>query len=111
MAPQKLIKNYINARQAIYDHVGFVPDWVVLPLDDQTESYWEIIEERAIVRWADSQEELLTQEGNCYDGSIYIQRFYDKYVYRGKEITMVFVDTHTDGMAYFMLFDNKKEIK
>ena len=30
----ELIKNYENALQAIYDHVGFKEDWVIAPIDD-----------------------------------------------------------------------------
>lgn len=29
----KLIENYQKALQDIYDHVGFVEDWVVYPID------------------------------------------------------------------------------
>ena len=42
---------------------------------------------------------------------IYTQRFYDKWVWRGKDYTMIFCDTHTDGNKFFGIYDNKKEVK
>jgi HK97 family phage prohead protease len=37
----KLIENYENALQAIYDHVGFEEDFVVAPVLDCTDFFWE----------------------------------------------------------------------
>jgi hypothetical protein len=34
----KLLKNYEEAKQALYAHVGFKEDWVVYPIDDCTDS-------------------------------------------------------------------------
>ena len=104
----ELLKKYNKALQDIYDHVGFKEDWVIFPIDDNTQYYWNLDDE--IVRWAESIEELNDQEDECYSGSIYKQEFYDKHVYRGKDITLVFLDTQTDGMKYFAIFDNSKEI-
>ena len=38
----KLVEDYKKALDAIYDHVGFKEDWVICPLDDCTEMFWEI---------------------------------------------------------------------
>ena len=97
----KLIKNYQNALQAIYDHVGFVEDWVVYPIDDQTDSFWEINGES--VQLGPSINEI-----EMYQDEIYTQRFYNKHVYEGLEFTMIFCDPHVDGMKWFRIFDNKK---
>ncbi len=40
-----LMKNYSKALQDIYDHVGFVEDWVIYPIDDRTDYYWDITDE------------------------------------------------------------------
>jgi len=103
-----IIENYKKALQEIYDHVGFVEDWVVYPIEDNTEYYWEIDDDEII--YAESKEELETQEGACYSGYVYEQRFYDKYVYEGKDFTMVFLNTQTDGMKYFALFSNHRRV-
>lgn len=101
----KLIEDYKNALQAIYDHVGLVEDWVVCPIDDATRFYWSLAKGR--VGFSESLEDLETQEGEYYEDEIYTQRFYKKHVYKGKDFTLVFCDTKTDGMKYWRLFDNK----
>lgn len=106
----ELMKNYNNALQTLYDHVGFEEDWVVCPIDDSTECFWTIDENQDFVRFADTME-VLASDGEYYEDEVYKQRFYKKHVYRGEKLTMVFCDTHTDGMKYFRFFDNSKEIK
>ncbi|BAP30119.1 ATP-dependent DNA helicase RecG [Chryseobacterium sp. StRB126] len=102
----ELLENYNKALDAIYEHVGFTEYWVVYPINDNTQYYWNIYGDE--VSYAESIEELESGDGNCYSGSIYRQRFYKKHVYEGKELTLVFLDTHTDGMKYFAIFDNSK---
>lgn len=104
-----MLKKYNDALQAIYDHVGFEEDWVVCPIDDCTESYWQC--DGKTVEYADSLEEFHSGEGNYYVDDIYTQRFYDKHIYEGKDFTMIFCDPHVDGMKWFRIFDNTKRIK
>jgi hypothetical protein len=104
-----LIKNYENALQAIYDHVGFKEDWVVAPIDDKTDMYWELHSDS--VKYAKTLKELHSQDGNYYSDEIYTQRFYSKWVYEGKDLTLIFCDPHVDGMKWFRLFDNTKRVK
>lgn len=103
-----LIENYNKAKQEIYDHVGFEEDWVVYPIDDSTEFYWTVDENS--VKYANLEVGLLS-ESEYFQDDIYTQRFYDKWVYRGEDITMIFCDPGVDGMKYFRIFDNLKEIK
>ena len=103
-----LMENYNSALQAIYDHVGFVEDWVVYPINDATKFYWKI--EGNIVYFADSPEELKSEKGNFYSDEIYPQRFYKEHIYKGQSYTMIFCDPQTDGMKWFRIFDNSKEI-
>ena len=106
----KLIKDYEASLQAIYDHVGFKEDWVIAPLDDCTEYYWDVRGEDVI--YSKSVEGFHDENGNDhYHDELYTQRFYDKWVYEGEELTMVFCDPHVDGMKWFRLFDNTKRIK
>ena len=104
-----LIENYNKAVQEIYDHVGFVEDWVICPIDDATEYFWTVDENS--VKYANTTDLLLNSDGDFYQDDIYTQRFYDKWVYRGEDITMIFCDPGVDGMKYFRIFDNLKEIK
>ena len=102
-----LIENYEKAKQAIYDHVGFEEDWVVCPIDDCTDKYWFIDAENEEVHYADTKDELF-EEDNHYVDEIYKQRFYDKWVYVGKDFTMVFCNPGVDGMKWFRIFANDK---
>lgn len=106
---QSLIETYNQALQAIYDHVGFVEDWVVYPINDSTPYWWKLGSES--VSFAEHKEDVENNTDDTYDDEIYTQRFYQKHVYEGKDYTMVFVDTHTDGMKWFRIFDNSKRIK
>jgi hypothetical protein len=101
------MQDYANALDAIYAHVGFVEDWVVYPIDDQTKMFWSIMDNE-VVRYAETPE-LLDSDGEYYESDIYTQRFYKEHVYRGEDYTMIFTDSNTDGMKYFSIFDNQKE--
>ena len=107
----KLLENYNKALQEIYDHVEFVEDWVMYPIDDCTEYFWDCDE--TTIYFADSIEEFEDEDedGNYYESQIYKQRFYKKWVYEGVDFTMIFNDTQTDGMKYFSIFDNTKRLK
>lgn len=101
-----LIKNYQQALNAIYEHVGFKEDWVVFPLDDKTDKFWH--ENGENVCYADTEKDLESHDGSCCSEDIHRQRFYDKWVYSGERFTMIFCNPHTDGMRWFRLFDNQK---
>jgi hypothetical protein len=63
------------------------------------------------VRFTDTVENLLDAEvGNYYSKEIYTPRHLTKWVYSGKDYTMVVVDTDTDGNKFIQIFDNSKEI-
>lgn len=105
-----IIKNYEKAKQEIYAHVGFKEDYVVYPIDDCTDKYWDLFPE--FVKYADSYDQLVDLDniGDLYEDEIYTQRFYKKHVYEGKDYTMIFCDPNVDGMKWFRIFDNKKRV-
>ena len=105
----KELEDYNNALKALYDHVGFVEDWVLCPIDDCTDKYWNVYETK--IEYADSLDEFKGEYGNFYIDEIYTQRFYDKWVYEGKDLTMVMCDPHTDEVKWFRFFDNKKRTR
>lgn len=106
----ELIRKYEDALQAIYDHVGFVENWVVYPIDDQTDKFWDT--DGDSVWYADSEDELFNENGNFYTDDVYTQRFYSRHVYEGEELTMIFCDPHVDGMRWFRIFlnDNRRSM-
>lgn len=106
----ELLNKYNQVRQEIFDYFGYVEDWCVIPLDDSTEYYWYLQGEGpGEVHFAKTAKELITQSGNYYVNIIYTQRFLPKWVYRGKDYTMICVDTRTDGNKFLQIFDNAKE--
>ena len=104
----ELLTNYTKALQEIYDHVGFKEDWVVCPIDDQTNCFWYVDGDSVI--YAETMEKI-NSDGDYYMDDIYKQRFYSKHVYEGKDITMIFCDPGVDGMKWFRIFDNNKRVK
>ena len=36
----KILKEYFELQKQIFDYFGYVEDWKVIPLDDQTDQYW-----------------------------------------------------------------------
>lgn len=108
----KLIEKYNKTLNAIYEHVGFVPDWVIYPIDDRTKMYWQIVKNKYgdTVKFTETLK-AFHSNGDFYSDEIDTQRFYEQWIYRGEELTMLFVDTHTDGNKFFAIFDNQKEVK
>lgn len=105
---KELLESYKDAKNAIYEHVGFVEDWVIYPIDDCTEMYW--FEDGETVKFHEDKGIVQGDTGEYYQDDIYTQRFYSKHVYVGEDFTMIFCDPHTDGMKWFRIFDNNKRV-
>lgn len=107
----KLLKKYLKKQDELFEYFGYKEDWRAIPIDSATEYYWKIIgsEQKGHVGFADSEEELKSESGQYYENEIYTQRFLPKWVYRGKDYTMIVVDTHVDGNKFLQIFDNSKE--
>jgi hypothetical protein len=105
----KILEDYHESLAAIYEHVGFEEDWVICPISDETEMYWDT-DGSTEVKYAKTEEGLNNEE-EYYCDDIYTQRYYDKHIYEGKDFTMIFCDPHVDGMKWFRIFDNSKRIK
>jgi len=108
----ELLKKYFELQKQIYEYFGYKEDWVVIPLDDATGYYWAIVggEQGGVVRYSEQKESSLKVDGT-YEDDIYTQRFLPKWVYRGKDFTMVCCDPHVDGNHFLRVFDNLKEVK
>jgi len=109
----ELLKEYFELQEKLFIYFGYAEDWRVLPMDDATKYFWEIdgTEESGSVRFAESVDQLQDDEsGDYYSNEIYTQRHLLKWVYRGKDYTMICVDTNTDGNQLLQIFSNDKEI-
>jgi hypothetical protein len=115
-----IVDAYLSAQEAIFEHVGYVEDWRVIPLDDARGYYWAVDKhEREWCRFAKTQKALehwlehddYGDYGNeVYEDEIYTQRHLPKWVYRGKDFTLVCCDTHTDGNQLLRIFRNDHEV-
>lgn len=103
-----------NAEKEIFDYFGYVEGWVAIPLDFAIDYYWRIegSDDSGNVGFALTVEALEDEYAEeYYEHQIYTQRFLPKWVYRGKDYTMICVDTQVDGNKFLQIFTNDKEIK
>lgn len=108
----KKLTEYFELQKEIFDYFGYKEDWRVIPMSDCRKYYWYVTsEDSGEVHFADSETELINQTGQYFVDEIYTQRFLNKWVYRGKNFTMICTDPHTDGNKFLSIFDNDKERK
>lgn len=108
----ELLDKYFELQKEIYDHFGYVEDWVVIPIQDCREYFWHLTGDGHgdKVLYAIEEKNLFDGTGeDVYSDDIYTQRFLPKWVYRSDDYTMICVDTHTDGNKFLSIFDNAKE--
>lgn len=106
-----ILINYNKAKKELFEYFGYKEDWVAIPVDDATEYYWNLTGEGSgdSVRFG-KKIDVITLSGDHYENEIYAQRFLKKWVYQGKDYTMICVDTHVDGNKFLQIFDNSKKI-
>lgn len=107
------LDEYFAKKQEIFDYFGYVEDWVVIPLTDRRNFFWQLDQNEdgtGEVNYHEDEEIAREQDGNHYCDDIYTQRFLPKWVYRGADYTMICVDTHTDGNRFLAIFCNAKEL-
>lgn len=111
----KKLDEYFKLQKEIYDYFGYEEDWVVIPLEDNTEHFWQLDlnddGKTGEVLFAKTKESLINQDVHYYSNDIYTQRFLPKWIYPAKDYTMICVDTRVDGNKFLAVFDNKKQIQ
>ena len=107
----KMFDDYFNLQLNIHNYFKYKEDWKIIPLRDSREYYWRLKGKGpGKIRFAETPEQLDCDDGNYYEDDIYTQRlFLSKWVYRSKDFTMVYSDTHMDGNKFLRIFDNSKE--
>ncbi len=103
----QLLSQYFELQKQIYEHFGYVENWVVLPLCDSTEYFWWC--DGTTVKFASTEQDLLSESGQCFENEVYKQRFLPKWAYTAEDFTMICVETHTDGNKFLQVFDNTKK--
>ena len=116
----KLLDDYFKLQQELFSYFGYEQNWVTIPFDDSTMYWWYLDQDErghGEVTFAETESDLrsalddINFDGDYYSNEIYTQRFLKKWVYEGRDYTMVVVDTHTDGNKYLQVFDNSKRLK
>lgn len=118
-----IVDAFEAAKQAIFAHCGYKEDWRVIPLEDTRDHFWTVDpgekewckhspKKEGLEYWLEEHEDEYGKYGDhLYQDEIYTQRHLPKWVYRGKEFTIVCVDTHCDGNQFLRIFRNDHEVK
>ena len=103
------LQDYFKLQRDIYREFGYIEDWKVYPLDDQTDCFWFVHEDQVVFH-----DEYIDQD--TLNGSLYYREeiatdiHLDKSIWECENYTMVLIDTRTDGNVFLTIFDNKKKI-
>lgn len=113
MTTDEKLNTYFAMREAIFKDFGYIEDWRVLPLDDSREMFWKLDGTGpGEVTFAESIEALEEEDDErTYSNLIYTNCHLSKWVYEGKELTMICVDTQTDGNQFLQIFRNKNRVQ
>ena len=101
-------QEFFKAQEALFEHVGFIPDWVEYAIDNCLDKIWSC--DGDTVKYAYTVEKF-NSDGDYYENEVYTQRFYKKWIYEGEEVTMIFCNPGTDGVQWFRIFNNELRIK
>jgi hypothetical protein len=114
----KLLDEYLENQNKIYEYFGYKENWHVYPIQDMRDYYWSLDDHGTEMWYAESEQNakaLVAVEYEYDDESVDSSDVYSDEsisdLMRGEEFSAMLVDTNTDGNKFFAIFDNKKEIK
>ncbi len=110
-----MVERHFASREAILGHVGYTENWRVLPLDDNRDEFWALAGQHvkfspqrdAILYWLSEFDD----EYGPYGDVLYEDIVHTMGVFRGDELTLVAVDTQTDGNHFLRIFRNTNEVQ
>jgi hypothetical protein len=115
-SPDKMMDNVNDWTVTLHNYFGYEEDWVRIPLNDLRGKPWMLIggDERgasATFVYADEPfTEDVIKSGKCiYGMRVYTQRHLPRWVWRKPKLTMVCVDTQTDGNKFLTVVDTNLE--
>lgn len=103
----KALKEYLKLQEEIYEYFGYTQHWEVIPLEDSTDCYWEL--SKYDVVFSETLENFTLDR--YYRDALYTSTSTHNSVFRGKDYTLIVVNTHTDDNKFLRVFDNGKELK
>lgn len=104
-----ILDAYQEAHEAVYEYFGYTEGYVALPFDDARDYYWMLVHD-STVYFAETKEEV-NDDNATYSNEVLTSRHIENPIVRKKDLTMIAVDTNTDGNKFLQIFDNAKELK
>ena len=109
----KLLDDYFKLKNQVFEHFGYVEDWVRIPIEDYRNYYWFLDLDEYGGGELSYNDKLLTaeiiEEGDYYVNTVYTQRFLSKWIYETDDYTLICVDTETDGNKLLAILENTKK--
>ena len=99
----KLLDQYFEIQQKIYDYFGYEDNGEITPLDDGREYFWQVADDEVI--FAETKEEVKNRSGDYYASEIC-----DQEIYRRDSYTAILVREYNYSQL-LQIFDNAKEVK
>lgn len=100
---KSIIKQYKNAIEDIYKHVGFEENITTYPLEIYTDVYWYNNDENVYL----SHEDWIVDVDFCFP--IFKSRCYNKSVYQGRSYTLIFCIVR--DQRRFLVFSKSKQVE
>jgi len=109
----EILNGFFNLRRDIKHYFGYEDDWEMLPLDDERDMYWMLVEGKSpFVVYSEAPLTPKTiSEGEFCFGPVFDHRKTRRTAYRRDDLVAVPVDTQTDGNKFLMIFDTAKEVE
>lgn len=115
---QKFTQFWVT-RKWLHKYFGYQEDWVTIPMSDERDKWWFIRGAKddtgaggeVVMEYQPEPFDIKdVEDGNCVSWNIYTQRFLPKWVFRGKDFTMISCATGVDGNKYLGIFSNDHEV-
>ena len=102
---------YFHLQEEIFDGFRYREEWRVFPMEDQRSRPWLLSDDKSRVAWSDKPftEAGMASGEDLYGGDVYTYRNLDQHVWITDTLTMVLVDTNSDGNILLMVFRNAIE--
>lgn len=105
----KALNNYKQSLKEIYEYFGYEEKWTVYPIEDYR-TYWWKLGTNEVAFYNSKYDYERNNEEHTYKNEFLYYGENAKNVYKGKEYTLIVVDTRTDGNIFLAIYDNSKQI-
>jgi len=106
------LNGFFNLRREIKDYFGYKDDWEMLPIDDERDMNWMLVEGKTpFVIYSEKPitPETMFEDGCCF-GPVCGFLTTHRTAYRCEDLVAIPVDTQNDGNKFLMIFTTSKEV-